>query len=320
MIVDVHAHHFPPEYMRFLGEAGILGPQRRRDDAQFAPSLPPPQLVLKPEDLPGRLAAMDAAGVARQLLSAAVAPYSADEADAVRGATMINDSYAALRDDHPEKFDFWASLPLPHVDASLREIHRAFDELAAIGATIQCFCLGETIVRDEFDPIFAELDRRSAAIFFHPCQNGICSHLLNEWGLTVCAGASFEDAVVAMQLIVKKIPERFPNLRFIVPHFGGPLPMLLERLDGQMPQLDFSEPPSATAKRFFYDTVGWGSRAALLAAHSAFGASQLVPGSDWPILLGWESYKQTFDHIRDSGLPSADIELILHENVKQFLG
>jgi hypothetical protein len=172
----------------------------------------------------------------------------------------------------------------------------------------------------EIIPIAQELNRRRAIAFLHPCQNGLQSPLINDWGLTVCAGASMEDAVAAMHLIRRQIPLRYPNIRFIVPHFGGLLPMLLNRLDGQMPQEDFAEAPSATARRFFYDTVGWGSKAALIAAVEAFGSSQLVPGSDYPILLPWESYAQTFQHIREAGLPPAVVDRILHRNAQALLG
>jgi aminocarboxymuconate-semialdehyde decarboxylase len=320
MIIDVHAHAFPPEYMAFLQTVG-LGPimAPRRETALFAPTLKPAPLVLAPEDLDRRFGAMQEAGVERQILSTTIAPYHADQASAVTGARMINDAFAALVAAHPQRLSFWASLPLPHVDASLQELDRAMDGLGGVGVVLQCFCQNETVVRDEFDPVFEALNRRSATIFFHPCQNGVCSHLINEWGLTVCAGASIEDSVVAMHLIAKQIPARFPDLKFIIPHFGGLMPMQLERLDGQMPWQGFTERPSVTARRFFYDTVGWGSAAALLAAHAAFGPSQLLPGSDWPVLLSWESYKQTFDHIRDSALPRDDVEAILHRNAQQLL-
>jgi aminocarboxymuconate-semialdehyde decarboxylase len=95
--------------------------------------------------------------------------------------------------------------------------------------------------------------------------------------------------------------------------------MLLNRLDGQMPQEGFPEPPSVSARRFFYDTVGWGSKAALLAAVEAFGVTQLVPGSDYPILLPWESYAQTFRHIEEAGLDPAAVRQILHCNAQALL-
>ena len=120
-----------------------------------------------------------------------------------------------------------------------------------------------------------------------------------------------EDTTAALHLIASGIPSRYPRIRFIVPHFGGLLPMLLERLDGQMPAEGLSEPPSHSARRFYYDTVGWGSKPALLAALEAFGPDQLVPGSDYPILLGWESYGTTFEHLREAGLPPDVVARIL---------
>jgi len=173
--------------------------------------------------------------------------------------------------------------------------------------------LNHSIADPEFEPLYKELNQRHAIVFLHPCQSGIQSPQINKWGLTICAGASLEDSVAAMQLIAARIPERHPNIRFIIPHFGGILPTLLNRLDGQMPQTDFTELPSVTAKRFYYDTVGWGSKAALIASVEAFGASQIVTGSDFPVLLHHESYKQTFDHVRHCGaISEKDRKKILH--------
>jgi predicted TIM-barrel fold metal-dependent hydrolase len=163
------------------------------------------------------------------------------------------------------------------------------------------------------------MQRRRGVIFLHPVQNGLASPLINDFGLTVCAGASMEDSMAALHLIARQVPQRFPSIRFIVPHFGGILPMLLNRLDGQMPRAPDAEAPSEVARKFFYDTVGWGSKAALIAAVEAFGDKQIVPGSDYPILLSWESYAQTFRHISQSGLPASTIENILFNNAKSLL-
>lgn len=317
MTIDVHAHYFPDDYGALVEAHGLGG-------WMYPPTVPggPPPAPFRyaPEDVTKRLAMMDEAGVERQILSIIAAPYLTDGAVAEAAARLGNDLYASYCRAHPDRFSFWASLPLPHVEAAIIETRRAMDDLGALGVTIQTFCLNETIARDEFDPLYAELDRRGAVVFLHPCQNALGSPLIGDFGLTVCAGASMEDAVAAMHLIVKRVPERFPNIRFIVPHFGGILPMLLERLDGQLPFKDLLEKPSVTARRFFYDTVGWGSEAALIAAATAFGAGQLVPGSDWPILLPWEPYKATFDHIRSSALPPDDIAAILDRNVPKLLG
>jgi 6-methylsalicylate decarboxylase len=123
-------------------------------------------------------------------------------------------------------------------------------------------------------------------------------------------------------LIARRIPSQFPNITFIVPHLGGPIAMLLQRLDNQfsMAQHELSEPPSVTARRFYYDTVGHGSHAALLCAWKAFGADHLVPGSDFPVLLSYETYARTFDWIREVGLPDGDVEQILERNAPAVFG
>jgi aminocarboxymuconate-semialdehyde decarboxylase len=58
----------------------------------------------------------------------------------------------------------------------------------------------------------------------------------------------------------------------------------------------------------------------LRCAWDAFGASQLVAGSDYPVLLAFESYKRTFEYIRESDLPAADIDAILNHNAQAVLG
>jgi predicted TIM-barrel fold metal-dependent hydrolase len=254
---------------------------------------------------------MDTAGVSRQVLSPSIAPYAEDEALAMRAARLVNDSYAELTQRFSSRLSMWVSLPLPHVDRSLEELRRGYDDLGAVGVTMHCFCLGRSIASKEFEPIYRELNARKAIVFLHPCQNGICSPFINEWGLTVCVGAALEDSLAALHLISSGVARRYPDIQFIVPHFGGILPMLLQRLDGQMSKDALSEPPSLTARRFYYDTVGWGSRAALAAAVEAFGPERLLAGSDYPYLLHWESYRQSFDHLRNSGLPPATVKNIL---------
>jgi len=298
MIVDLHAHYTPAEYNVLAKTLG--GSYKDRFTG-----------YVDPIGWDERLGMMKEAEVAKQVLSPTAAPYSHDRNESIHACKEINSIYAEVKRKQPELFDFWVSLPLPHVDDALVELKRGLDELNGVGVVLGCFCLEYSMADEIFEPLYEELNRRSAIVFFHPCQNGICSKHINEFGLTVCAGASLEDSTVAMHLIAKQIPLRYPNIRFVIPHFGGILPTLLNRLDGQMPQEGFAEKPSAMAKRFFYDTVGWGSRAALLAALEAFGASQIVTGSDYPILLRHESYKQTFDNVRLSGISEADIAQIL---------
>jgi len=132
----------------------------------------------------------------------------------------------------------------------------------------------------------------------------------------------FDTSLAMARLVYGGVFERYPNIKYVVPHLGGLIPMQLERLDNQAPQrlTDLPEPPSVTARRMYYDTVGHGSQAALLCAWTAFGADHIVAGSDYPVLMNFETYKRTFDYIRESSLPPADIDLILNHNAQKVLG
>ena len=81
---------------------------------------------------------------------------------------------------------------------------------------------------------------------------------------------------------------------------------------------DLCEPPSQTARRFFYDTVGHGSRAALRCAVDAFGSDRVVPGSDYPVLLAFESYRDTFDYLRHADLDEVELRNIMEDNTNQL--
>src|SRR2546426_993586 len=280
MIVDIHAHYFPKEYNdlllriggRSLPEAArpITARPMRQDDST---------------GIPTRLQQMEEAEVQLQVLSpAASPPYVEKEADAVAAARLINDSYADLARKYPGRFNAVVSLPLPHIDASLREMERGLDQLGMLGVSMTCSCFDRSTAEAEFEPLYAEMNRRGAVLNYHPIQNGIRSPMINDYGFTVSVGASLEDSAIVLHLIARRVPERYPNIKYVIPHLGGIIPMLLQRLDNQAPRQypGLPEPPSVTARRFYYDTVGHGSHAALLCAWKGFGAEHLVAGGHPP--------------------------------------
>ena len=314
MIIDVHAHYHPSRYTEAV-ERAIGRPA--------GPMAPHPDTESE-EHIQKRLEFMDDAGVGLQVLSPAAgrAPYSSDEAKAVEAARIGNDIYAELVARFPDKFKSFVTLPLPHVDASLKELRRGMDELGMIGVNMHISALDRSVAEDEFLPIYEEMNRRKGIIFYHPCGNGICSPMITDYGLGAAVGTSLEDAVIGLHLIAKKIPSQFPDITYVIPHLGGPIPMLLPRLNNQfsMRARDLPEPPMDTARRFYYDTVGHGSAAALTCAVMAFGADHVLPGSDYPVLLSWESYRETFSWIREAGLPVADGDQILEKTAPTVLG
>jgi len=318
VIVDIHAHYFPKPYNDMLLRIGGRSlPEAAR------PSTARPMRNDDPSGIPTRLEQMDDAGVQMQVLSpAASPPYAEKETDAVEAARLINDTYAELARKYSGRFAAVVSLPLPHIDASLREMERGLDQLGMLGVSMTCSCFDRSTAEAEFEPLYEEMNRRHAVLNYHPIQNGICSPMINDYKFTVSVGASLEDTAIVLHLIARRVPERYPNITYVIPHLGGLIPMQLQRLDNQAPRQypDLPERPSVTARRFFYDTVGHGSHAALLCAWKAFGADHLVAGSDYPVLMAFETYRQTFHYVRECGIPEKDADTILNHTAQRVLG
>ncbi|MFF1336986.1 amidohydrolase family protein [Streptomyces sp. NPDC058290] len=151
-----------------------------------------------------------------QVLSVAPqSPHLARESDAVAVARTANEAYAELVARHPGRFRAFAALPLPHVDAALREIAHAFDDLGAVGAGVTTTVLGRTLDDPLFRPVYEELDRRGAVLSIHPAGEGAGSPLITEHGMTWMVGAPVEDTVALMHLILAGIPARHPGMRIL---------------------------------------------------------------------------------------------------------
>jgi predicted TIM-barrel fold metal-dependent hydrolase len=309
-IIDVHAHYQPIALNSFMGRFG---------KATVIPEVP---WTDTPEHIAERVRMMEGAGVRMQILSPGTAHYFEDRASSCEAAQIINDSFVQLIERLPAKFAAYISLPLPHIEASLRELERAAKMRGMVGVTLHCSIIDKSVAAAEFDPIYEELNRRGTILFLHPCRNGICSALINDYQLAESVGTSVEDSLAVVHMLIRRIPQRFPDIRIIVPHLGGILPMLLERLDNQLPKVhqDLREAPSITARRFWYDTVSHGSSAALRCACEALGSERLLPGSDYPFLLFHQPYKRAFTYIESASIPRLDAKHILHSNARSLFG
>jgi 6-methylsalicylate decarboxylase len=311
MRIDVHAHYFPDRYLDRLERYGSqLTDVARHCNAAQAPA-----------EMSERFVLMAKAGVSKQLLSVGPQlPFFDDPDRALSAAQEANDLYAEVVASHPNRFIGLAALPLPHVDRSLAEIEHAFDKLDLAGVCFGTSVLGQSIADPQFDSIYEELNRRGAILYLHPSGTGADSSLIREHNLTWAIGAPIEDTIGVMHLIMRGIPQRFPNIRIIVSHFGGALPMLLGRLDAQAGWLlpEGRELPSQTARRMWYDTASHSYAPALRCACGAFGADRLLFGNDFPYKQG-DEYADGVDYIFGSGLDAAQADDIANRNATLLL-
>lgn len=310
MRIDVHAHYWTADYLDLLADLG-------KDDANAARGL----AAGDGAELDARLRLMEQAGIELQVLSACPQVlYSEDRAKASKAARFVNDQYAELVERRRDHFRAFAVLPMPHLDESVAEMGRALDELHMAGVAMNTTVMGRALVEPGYAPIFAELNRRSAVLYLHPAGNNACSPLIGDYHLTWMVGAPVEDTISVMQLITNGIPIRYPNIKIINSHLGGALPMLLQRADDQYRREapDMVEPPSASARRMWYDTVGHGHVPALRCAIDSLGVDQLVLGTDFPYENG-EHFLRAVDHFNDPHIDASEARAILDQNASGLL-
>jgi aminocarboxymuconate-semialdehyde decarboxylase len=302
MRVDIHAHAFPAAYLDALEAAGQRGPAFVRALAAGD----------APEELDRRLEAMDAVGVDLQVLSpSSLLPSLPDPGSASAAATLLNERYAEIVRRRPDRFAAFAVLPLPHLEAALAGLDDALRRPGVVGIAVATSISGISIADARFEPLFAELDRRSTLLFIHPAGDAAGSTRIEELGLSWALGAPIEDTVSVAHLLARGIPTRYPNLRIVNAHLGGALPMLLQRLDQQFPRIasDAPEAPSVAARRMWFDTVSDGHAPALIAARLAFGADRLVLGTDYPFVRG-DHHRDAVEYISACGFEAVEVVAI----------
>ena len=236
--IDVHHHVLPEFYKDSQRAVGISGTAYRG----FPDWTPEKSLAL-----------MEATNTAASILSFTSPGIFFGDIDVTRNlARQCNDYLAQLAADYPGKFGGFAFLPLPDIDASLREIERVLDVLNLDGITLLTSVDERYIGHPDFEPIYEELNHRKAVTFIHPCYPPGTE--AQGWNIPrMIVDYPFETTRVATNLIFNGVMERLPDIQFILSHSGGALPFLAHRITIFDSQTPFQEKyPKGAA---LYETV-----------------------------------------------------------------
>ncbi|MFJ8777853.1 amidohydrolase family protein [Streptomyces sp. NPDC102476] len=216
-LIDVHAHLLPDFYVQQATAAGHAHPDGMAGW--------PPWSVTAHLDL------MDRNGIETAMLSmSSPGVHFGDNKAARLLARQVNDYTAELTRGHPGRFGNFASLPMPDVDGSLEEIGFAFDELDADGVALLTHTHGVYLGDRRLDPVFAELDRRGAVVFLHP-TSPVCWEQSGLGRPRPMVEYIFDTARTVTDMVMAGVLTRHPGIQVIVPHCGGALPVLADRMN-----------------------------------------------------------------------------------------
>ena len=283
--VDVHHHPLPPEFMR-----------RRQPSAtgrKWTPEISIEQ--------------MDKFGIATAIASRPDIWYG-NVQESVELARICNDYGAQMVRDYPGRFGLFAVLPLPDQDATLKEIQYAYDVLKADGVCM-ISSYGDKWPGDPaYLPAYEELNRRKAVVFIHPTTPNCCRTLIPGVAQYMVE-FDFDLTRGVVSLLVNGVFSRFPDIRFIIAHSGGTLPVLAGRINDRFPKDHADRVPNGVPyelKRLYYEVAHATYGPPLAAVMKFVPTSQMLFGTDFPL----EPMESTTEPLAQSGLSAKDLQAI----------
>jgi aminocarboxymuconate-semialdehyde decarboxylase len=318
--IDIHAHFAERRYLDELTRVMGLTTEQTPDGKTLLRDRGATIAWTRPDmfSMEHRLADMAQKQIDMRVVSmSAPNVYPWPGTEQVEIARHINDVLARGCRAHPDKFIGLASLPLADVDASLREIDRAVNELGLKGIALGSNVGGLPLNDARFEPIWAKINALRLPVIEHPVFPRDTSDM-GEFELPLRVGLMFDTTLMAARMIYAGIFERYPDFPFVLAHTGAALIMLMERLDNGYRLFPdcrkyIDKLPSEYGKRLYYDTCAFGE-AALMFAIGAVGVSQILLGTDDPYIGSDTS------HVIKLKIQDADKAAILGGNAARMFG
>src|SRR5688572_13757877 len=324
--IDLHTHIVPEQFPKYAGRgANIPWPSMADAHACHKHVMISGKVYRTVSDgswsVPRRIEAMNQMNVNRQVISPMpeLLSYWLPLEDAQVMIRYLNDEIARMVTLAPDRLIGLGAVPLQDVDAAIRELEYVLGTLKFPGIEIASHVNGVSIGDSRFEPFFAAVKQRGAAVFVHALRPAGQDRIVGAFPeQAVCFPGDI--ALAAASMITGGIAARHPELRMAFSHGGGGLAMLLPRLDHawkMVPKAKESIPeaPTAYARRFYYDALVFSPLAVRFLADT-YGVSQLIVGSDYPFAMGDPNPLAT---LQKTGLGPDVIAAITCGNAQRFL-
>ena len=305
-VVDVHSHIITPEFVSALENEG-----RRMDEGFPLPKY----------DVETHLRWMDEAGVQTSVLTLAAPQPSS--ADVVR---QTNETAARIRREHPGRFLFCAALPLPNVDAAIREAVYALDTLKADGIKLATNVGGQYLGAPELDTLFSVLNERRAVIILHPHRPEPVNRQVMQQTPLAMQEYLAETTRAVSNMITRNVLARYNNIKVVVPHCGAYLPLAVPRMKSLTPVMQANKMVGeidweANLAVLYYDLAGAHSPEVIRMMLTITTPGHLLYGSDYPYVapkILTQSLARMKQYLTDEPDLAPYKDIILYQNAHQL--
>ena len=305
-VIDVHSHIINTEFVSSLENEGRLMDE----------GFPLPKYNVE-----SHLKWMDEAGVETSVLTlAAPQPTSAD---VVR---QTNEAAARIKKEHPGRFRFCAALPLPDVNAAIREAIYALDTLKADGIKLATNVGGQYLGAPELDTLFSVLNERRAVIILHPHRpEPVNRQVMQQTPLAMQEYLS-ETTRTVTNMISRNVLARYNHIKVVVPHCGAYLPLAIPRMKSLTPVMQANKMVGeidyeANLRALYYDLAGAHSPEVIRMMLTITTPDHLLYGSDYPYVAPQvltQSLARMKKYLSDETDLAPFREMILYQNTNEL--
>lgn len=291
--VDVHTHLAPALDPQRLADLGVA-----EADGQYVLGgrpVGPPGLYQ-----PGRLTGwLEQVGLDRGWVSVPP-PFFRQGQGAATAAWVqaVNDGLVARLGD-VAALDALAYLPLNEPEVAVAELDRWTGRPEVHGWVGSAG--GGSLPLDDpaLAPVWAAVAASGRPLLLHPGSSPDAR--LEPHYLANLLGNPLETTVAAAQMVLGGVLQGHPELRVLLVHCGGGVPLLAGRwqrgLDTRRPGVaELTLTPRDAVRRFWVDALGHDPAVVDLAA-AVLGPDKLVLGSDWPFPMGLEDPWSAVAHL-----------------------
>jgi len=324
MIIDFEHHYMPYEvWKKRGGKSGEIVRQFAPDGKEIGP------LDDANYNMELHLKHMDMAGIDMAVVTGG--------AHGLEEARLYNDKYAELVKQYPKRFiGFANTVPLEGKPA-LDELERAIEDLGLKGVFMTPQSKGHFLDSRALWPFYEKVSELGIPIFVHVSMVADGFDACNApYDLNRTIVREFDLALATTRVCVGGVLEDFPDLKFIIAHFGGGISSIKERLDryiGYWGAKFWQGEPLISApylerfnehfNKLYFNMAGREiGTETVRCALTNISPRRLVFGTDYPFNFvdDPEGMKTYIEKIRQLDLDKESIEAMLGDNGIELLG
>jgi predicted TIM-barrel fold metal-dependent hydrolase len=326
LLIDSH-NHFIPEKATELACAADGMDFRDRLKKMAAG-------YVKNFEIEPRLRLMDEAGVDMVVLhTAAWSPQG------IGMCRALNDGYAEAVRKYPERFIGCAHVPLEGGRETVDELNRAVNGLGLRGLALVSSTLRATVDSEALFPLYERVSDLDIPIFLHPTLRvGVWDGM--KYGMTNHVSREYDLLRATVEVFYGVLP-KFPDLKFVLPHYGGGIPSLkgrimawfepegcdipaklknLPKTPRELRELGFDRVFEERFDKIYFDMAGFGGWMPIAeSAIKTIRPDRLCFGTDYPFEIhDSRDVREYAQNIKQLPLSDQDKRNILGGNIKRL--